>query len=169
MQNAKCRIRGVLHFAFYEHFTDFLEDSTLVHMSYYRNYEGQTEVGFSWRYNGICTFEHVYASVNFEYKKTMKDIPGFKIYSHVWWDVGYTQDISWQATSARKDYRMGWIGEAQIGLKQVYGDGPGKYQIYIEFDFPYKANYLADIQYLKDSIDPGVEVWTKYYVYRKEK
>lgn len=152
----------------YEHFTNFLEDSTLLHMSYYRNYNGQTEIGFSWRYNNICTFEHVYVSVDVEFKKEMLDVANFNYNSHVWWDVGYTQDIQWRATPARKEYRTGFDGETQIGLKQVYGDGPGKYQIYLEFAFPYKENYQADIQYLKDSIDPGVEVWTKYYIYRQQ-
>ncbi len=153
----------------YEHFTNFLADSTLLHMSYYRNYNGQTELGFSWRYNNICTFEHIYVSVNVEFRKEMQNVLNFNYNSHVWWDVGYTQDIQWTATTARKDYRKGFIGDCEIGLKQVYGDGPGRYQVNVEFAFPNKANYLTDIQYFKDSIDPGVEVWTKYYIYRQQK
>lgn len=99
--------------------------------------EGNNRV-FSWSYlvENACTYQHVVA-----YCKVMTEHnpSGVTARGEIWTSAWYQPA---QITMTQSGNEISGQGEA--GLKQVYGDGPGKFLPVIEVLFPTKGSFSAD-------------------------
>ena len=99
--------------------------------------EGNNRV-FSWSclVENVCTYQHVvmYCKV-----MTENNPSGVTARGEIWISAWYQPAKITMTQSGNEIY-----GQGEAGLKQVYGDGPGKFLPVLEVLFPTKGSFSAD-------------------------
>ncbi|MGZ3952820.1 MAG: hypothetical protein ACXVBZ_15570, partial [Flavisolibacter sp.] len=120
--------------------------------------EGNNRV-FSWSdlVENVCTDQHV-----FVYCKvwTLKD-PSMVLARGAIWTSAVLQPARINMLQSGNEIK----GQNEEGLKQVYGDGPGKFVPVVEVIFPTKGSFFADSIYFFQEVN-YVEVISDYYAFK---
>lgn len=127
-----------------------------------RRFFYQTEV------TGACTHEH--AKATFTASMKVSSQLEVDVTARADWGLLYGSEMPLtQRTSelGGAPWRFWESSEMDIGLKQVYGDGPGLYVVRFDITFPTLGDEDRDKQWLEDSFHYSSILETNYYAHKE--
>lgn len=116
---------------------------------------------------GVCTHEH--ATVTFlASSKATSQLP-LDVTARADWGLLYGTEIPLERRTTQ--FSVPWwfweSREVEIGLKQVYGDGPGLYVLRFDVTFPTLGSELRDKQWLEDAFGYSSVLTTTYFRHKE--
>lgn len=119
----------------------------------------------TWRIHStnVCTYEHVSFNIEVEINAAYADT--FTAQSSVLLNPLYipqiplTKSVNWETGNAF--YR----GTGDVGLKQVFGEGPGEFTYFLELSFPSTGNTNQDNEFIIQAIK-NVSILCSFYYHK---
>jgi len=117
----------------------------------------------TWRieHGSVCTYEHVSFSIEVEINAAYADT--FAVESFVLLNPLYIPQIQ---LSKSVNYETGnafYRGNQDVGLKQVFGEGPGEFTFFLELSFPSTGDTNQDTEFINQAVKKVYILCSFYY------
>ena len=112
----------------------------------------------------MCTFEHVHAEITADVaEQPLKAIAVEGVVDiNVFFEQRFTVDTRGPSDRAGFEERTGSTPSGGVGLSQVFGDGPGAYDVAVEFSFNSFGSPAQDEQFFMDNVG-NHQIVTRYF------
>lgn len=115
----------------------------------------------------VCTHEHVHAEITADVAaQPLKAITVQGIVDiNVFFEQRFAVDDRGSSSRTGFEERSGSTPSGGVGLSQVFGDGPGDYDVAVEFSFDSSGSVAQDEQYFKDNVK-SYQIVTRFFQFK---